>query len=190
MSFDPAGLGVVIYPEAVLRRKATPVAAVTDEVRAVAARMIELMFEENGIGLAAPQVGLSWRLFVAHVPEDEDRRLSDDPPTCTAEPRVYINPELVEPGGELEPYEEGCLSLPEIRGQVFRPPLITMRATGLDGGTFTLRAAGLLARCWQHEVDHLNGVLIIDRMTQMSRLKNRSAVRALEKSADQDVRRA
>lgn len=184
MSVDPAALHVLTYPEPVLRRKASPVGEVTEEVRQVARRMIELMFEEEGIGLAAPQVGLPWRLFVAHVPADEDRHLTDDPPTCTAEPGVYINPVLLEPAGELEPYEEGCLSLPEIRGQVFRPPLITIRATGLDGTVFTRRAAGLLARCWQHETDHLNGVLIIDRMTQMSRLKNRRAVRDLERAGN------
>ncbi len=183
MTVDPRELHVLTYPDTALRRKATPVAAVTAEVRAVAERMIELMIEEDGIGLAAPQVGLAWRLFVAHVPPGDDRGPADDPPTCTQGPVVYINPELVEPAGNLEPYEEGCLSLPEIRGQVFRPPLITIRATGLDGARFTRRGAGLLARCWQHEVDHLNGVLIIDRMTQMSRLKNRSAVRALERTA-------
>jgi len=183
MAVDLQELRVLTYPDAALRRKADPVPGVTDEVRAVANRMIELMFDEEGIGLAAPQVGLSWRMFVAHVPEGEGRTLSDNPPTSTAGPVVYINPQLVEPAGELEPYEEGCLSLPDIRGQVFRPPLITIRATGLDGAAFTQRGAGLLARCWQHEFDHLNGVLIIDRMTQMSRLKNRSAVRALERTA-------
>jgi len=186
MAVEPDTLHVLSYPAPALRRRAAPVPEINDEIRAVARRMIDLMIEEEGIGLAAPQVGLSWRMFVAHVPAGEERDLADDPPTCTPEPLVYINPELLEPAGELEPYEEGCLSLPEIRGQVFRPPLITLRATDLDGKAFTARGAGLLARCWQHEADHLNGVLIIDRMTQMSRLKNRSAVRALEKSAGND----
>ena len=185
MEVTPDDLDVVTYPDPVLRRKAKPVGEVNDEVRAVAQRMIELMYDHEGIGLAGPQVGLGWRIFVAHVPPGEERALTDDPPTCTEGPGVYINPEISEPAGELEPYEEGCLSLPEIRGQVFRPPAVTITATGLDGVRFTRRGAGLLARCWQHELDHLNGVLIIDRMTQMSRLKNRSAVRALEREGDE-----
>jgi peptide deformylase len=81
-----------------------------------------------------------------------------------------------------EPYEEGCLSLPDIRGDVLRPPTVTITAYDLQGRQFTTQATGLLARCWQHEVDHLDGVLILDRMTQMSRLRNRSAIRDLERS--------
>lgn len=183
MSVDPSTLGIVDFPDPVLRRKASPVASVTDEVRAVAARMIELMFEAEGIGLAAPQVGLSWRMFVAHVPATEGRSTKDDPPSATAKPTVYINPVLSAPLGELLPYEEGCLSLPDIRGDVRRPEHITISALDLDGKPFSSTSVGLLARCWQHEVDHLDGVLIIDRMTQLSRLKNRSAVRQLEREA-------
>ncbi|MBX3378101.1 MAG: peptide deformylase [Phycisphaeraceae bacterium] len=180
---DPASLYILRYPERVLRERAREVPSVTEEVRAVAKRMIELMFEAEGIGLAAPQVGLSWRMFVAHVPPTEDRSVESDPPTATVEPVVYINPVLSDPRGELIAYEEGCLSLPEVVGEVLRPEHITITATDLKGERFTRSAAGLLARCWQHEFDHLEGVLIIDRMTQMSRLKNRAAVRRLEKSA-------
>jgi len=145
--------------------------------------MIELMFEAEGVGLAAPQVGLSWRLFVAHVPIGEGRTLESDPPTATAEPVVYINPVLSTPVGEIKPYDEGCLSLPDITGEVLRPEHITISAMDLEGKKFTRTAAGLLARCWQHESDHLDGVLIIDRMSQMSRLKNRTAVKKLERGA-------
>ncbi len=175
----------MIYPDAVLRRKAAPVPAppVTDELRAVAERMIRLMQQAEGIGLAAPQVGLPWRLFVAHVPEGDERSAAASPPSATAAPQVYINPVLSKPEGELAGLEEGCLSLPEIRGEVFRPETITITALGLDGKPFIQRATGLLARCWQHEMDHLDGTLIIDRMTQMSRLKTRSAVKDLEKHA-------
>lgn len=185
MSIDPAQLRVVHYPASVLRRRAEPIAAVTDEVRAVAARMIELMREEDGIGLAAPQVGLSWRLFVCEIPEDPDAGLSSttDPPTATRGPVVYINPVLSAPAGAVEKREEGCLSLPDIRGDVLRPPTITMTAIDVEGRQFTQTATGLLARCWQHEVDHLDGVLIIDKMSQMHRLKNRSAVRRLERES-------
>jgi peptide deformylase len=183
---NPADLHIVHYPEAVLRRKAKRLEAVTDEVRAVAARMIELMYVEEGIGLAAPQVGLSWRLFVAHVPEDaeEPRSATMDPPMATLRPEVYINPVINVFEGPPEPLSEGCLSLPDIRGEVLRPPVISMSYVDEHGQAVTRRAGGLLARCWQHELDHLDGVLIIDKMTQMSRLKNRAAVRDLERGAE------
>jgi len=181
---DPSRLGVVHYPAAVLRKKAAKIAEVTDEVRAVAARMIELMFAEEGIGLAAPQVGLPWRMFVCHVPEDEDRRVDADPPSASARPEVFINPVITRFEGPPEPMTEGCLSLPDIRGEVLRPPGVTLTAMNDEGEPIERRAAGLLARCWQHEIDHLDGVLIIDKMTQMSRLKNRAAIRDLERDAE------
>ncbi len=183
MPVEPSTLGILHYPDPALRMRAKEVPGVTDEVRKVAERMIELMFEAEGIGLAAPQVGLPWRLFVAHVPATDDRSPESIPPTATAAPTVYINPALSEPRGEPIPYEEGCLSLPEIRGDVLRPETITITATDLQGERFTRTGAGLLARCWQHECDHLDGVLIIDRMTQLSRLKNRSTVRRLERDS-------
>ncbi|MBL0926145.1 MAG: peptide deformylase [Phycisphaerales bacterium] len=183
MSVDIASLRILHYPSKVLREKARPVERVTEEVRAVAARMIDLMNEVEGIGLAAPQVGLAWRMFVCDVPENEDRSASSDPPEATTRPMVCINPRFSEPSRDLVPFEEGCLSLPEIRGDVRRPSQITVTAIGLDGEPFSLRAGGLLARCWQHEHDHLEGVLIIDRMTQLSRMKNQSAVKSLEERA-------
>jgi len=175
---------IIHYPAAVLRQKAKPVGVITPQVRAVAMRMIELMKEAEGVGLAAPQVGLPWRLFVADVPENDERSVSADPPSATRGPVVYVDPVLSMPSGPLEPYEEGCLSLPDIRGDVYRPSIITIEATDLEGQRFTQTGAGLLARCWQHEIDHLDGVLILDRMTQMSRLKNRSLVRELERNAE------
>lgn len=184
MALDPAELEIVDYPDPVLRRKATPVPRVTDEVRAVVRRMIELMHEAEGVGLAAPQVGLSWRLFVADVPPGEKGRSTTDVPlTATDGPRVYINPVLSHPADGIEPYEEGCLSLPDIRGEVLRPKTITITAMDVEGQTFTSIATGLLARCWQHEVDHLDGILILDRMTQAFRIKNRTKIKALEREA-------
>lgn len=170
------------YPDPVLREVAQPV-DVTDEVRSVAERMIEIMRASDGVGLAAPQVGLAWRLFVCDVPENDGRSASADPPTATDGPVVYVNPVLSRPAGGVEPYEEGCLSLPGIRGDVLRPPQISITALGLDGARFTSRGGGLLARCWQHEMDHLDGVLIIDKMLAVFRLKNRDAIRELEQNA-------
>jgi peptide deformylase len=183
MPVDPSTLRILTYPDPALRRKAREVTEPLAEVRRVAERMIELMKEAEGIGLAAPQVGLPWRLFVAHVPPGENRSPESDPATAMTEAAVYINPTFSAPVGGLEPAEEGCLSLPEITGEVLRPPQITISATDLQGRPFMRTGAGLLARCWQHEVDHLDGVLIIDRMTQLSRLKSRAAVRKLEKNA-------
>lgn len=184
MPVSVSDLVIVHYPAAVLRRKAKPVPEVTAEVRAVAARMIELMRAADGIGLAAPQVGLEWRMFIVDIahsddPEDE-RSLDSDPPSATNGPAVYINPVFSAPRRDLVPYEEGCLSLPDIRGEVRRPSEITITATDIEGVRFTQRASGLLARCWQHEMDHLDGVLIIDRMNHASKQKNKNAVRSLE----------
>lgn len=184
---DPAKLRIELYPTDVLRTKARPVAVedgIDEPMRALAHRMIELMRGAQGIGLAAPQVGLPIRLFVAHVPPDpegepDESGLAD---SCE-EPQVFFNPEIVEFSKDLEPYDEGCLSLPGITGEVNRPSTVTMRAIDIDGNEIELRATGLLARCWQHEIDHLDGVLILDKMTQMSRLKNRSRIKSMEKAA-------
>jgi len=180
---NPATLRIRTYPDPVLRERARPVPTVTAEVRAVAARMLELMNEVEGIGLAAPQVGLPWRMFVCFVPESEDRSPKDNPPTASAAPAVYINPRLSAFSRDLVPYDEGCLSLPDINGEVRRPSQVTIDALDEHGKPFTARAADLLARCWQHEMDHLDGVLIIDKMTPASRLKNRAAVKHLMEEA-------
>jgi peptide deformylase len=179
MPVDPSTLRVVSYPDPVLRKPTAPITP-SDEVRAVARRMIELMHEHNGIGLAAPQVGLPWRLFVTFVPPTDERRLDADPLQADAEARVYLNPVLSEPEGPLEPLEEGCLSLPDVQGAVLRPRSITIDALDENGTPVRRRASGLLARCWQHEFDHLEGVLIIDRMPPIHRMKNRGALRDLE----------
>lgn len=181
MSINPALLHVLTYPDPALRKRAAEIPELTDEVRAVAVRMVELMRQEEGIGLAAPQVGLSWRMFVVDVPPGDGRSPEDSPATATTGVRYYINPRFSNPVGPPEPAEEGCLSLPDIRGDVLRPPVITISATDLEGKQFTQTGTGLLARCWQHEMDHLDGVLIIDKFTQLSRLKNRAAVRDLER---------
>lgn len=191
MALDPATLHIRIYPDPVLRAVAKPVPAITDEVRTVAKRMLAVMREEHGIGLAAPQIGLSWRMFIADVPERDADDDEDTPepqtgpgslPTFTNGPVVYINPKLssLTPPPPVESGEEGCLSLPEIRGQVLRPPALTITYTDLEGVQHTKSASGLLARCWQHEYDHLDGVLIIDKFTQLSRLKNRLKVKRLQ----------
>jgi len=172
MPVDPAELRIVHYPDPVLRRKASPVAEITAEVRAVAARMGELMREAGGVGLAAPQVGLNWRLFV--TAPDRDHR--------DGEARAYINP-VLHASGPADEDEEGCLSLPDIHVDVLRPSSVTMTATTLDGRQITVTETGFMARVWQHENDHLNGTLIIDRMTPMQRLATRRMLKDLELAA-------
>ena len=178
---DADSLFLRLHPDPVLRQAALPVESIDQGVREIASRMIEVMREERGIGLAAPQVGLSRRIFVCDVPRDEGDP-EDESRSWTDGPVVFINPEISDPGRGVEPYEEGCLSLPDIRGDVLRPESVLVGATGLDGERFEWRCSGLLARCIQHENDHLDGVMIIDKFTPMSRLKNRSAIRALERS--------
>src|SRR5262245_52090575 len=153
MTVDPSTLRILSFPAPALLRKAAPVPRVDAEVRAVAQRMLELMVEAEGVGLAAPQVGLSWRLFVTNS------GAADEPD------RVYVNPRLVRLEGELVAADEGCLSLPGIRADIRRQPRATITATDLEGREFTLTSEDLLARAWQHEMDHLDGVLIIHRMT-------------------------
>ncbi len=182
MSIDPAALRIRSFPDPVLRGRAAPVGEVTEETRAVAARMIELMHEADGIGLAAPQVGLSWRLFVVHVPEGEGRSATASPQTATPQPIVCINPEVTPVKSELVGGSEGCLSLPDITCEVFRPAIARLSALDVTGKPFEITAEGLLARCFQHEFDHLNGVLIIDRMTLKSQLANKAVIRRMEQA--------
>lgn len=167
MSIDVANLRILSYPAPDLRAVAEPVTAVDDTVRAVADRMLELTHEARGIGLAAPQVGLAWRLFVTVGPDEEPER-------------VYVNPSLSEFGRELSVREEGCLSLPGINVEIRRPAACAVTALDREGKEFTLRRDDLLARVWQHENDHLNGVLIIDKMTTMDRLNTRKLIKELE----------
>ncbi len=161
-------LRIVNYPAPVLRSKAQDLEGVTDEVRRVGERMLELMHEAPGVGLAAPQVGLGWRMFVANPTGEEE----DD--------RVFVNPVLRDPSRETEEREEGCLSLPHVGGVIRRPSSIVIEALGLDGERFELKGEGLEARVWQHEYDHLEGVLIIDRMAEIDRLANKKVLRELE----------
>jgi peptide deformylase len=171
MSLDPKKLKIVIHPHPKLRAVAEPIPEITEEVRAVARRMLQLTREAPGVGLAAPQVGLSWRLFVACPTQD------------TKDDVVFINPVLSNPGKELVDYEEGCLSLPKVYAEIRRPKQITIEATNLSGEKFELTSDDMPARIWQHEYDHLDGVLIIDKMTPLDRMANLRIIKTLELKA-------
>lgn len=168
VTVDPSTLRIVYYPHPVLLRPAEEIAEITDEVKAVARRMLDLMHQVSGVGLAAPQVALPWRLFVANATGDP----GDDV--------VFINPVLLHPGRELEDAEEGCLSLPGIRGVIRRPQSMTIRALDWEGRAIETSSDGLSARIWQHETDHLDGIMIMQRMTGVDRLANRRVLKSLE----------
>ncbi len=170
MAVNVEELRIVKHPAAILRGKAKPIDVVTDEVRAVAMRMIALMNEEKGVGLAAPQVGLGWRMFVTKAPEDDAER-------------VYVNPVLRLPAGERDRAEEGCLSIPGVHVEIDRPKVAIIEAVDIDGRAFQREASGYTARIWQHEFDHLNGVLIIDKMSALDKIANRKTLKAMESDA-------
>ena len=169
-----------LYGDPVLRQKATPVRQFDDELRRLAADMLETMRAEDGIGLAAQQIGETRAIFVLDVPEPSDRdetgaRLNPEVPM----PLVVINPRLRSASPKKASYEEGCLSLPEIRARIERPVEITLEWEDLDGRTHEKRLRGLVARAAQHELDHLNGVLIVDRMSPVKRVALRNRLRQL-----------
>jgi peptide deformylase len=172
MSIDVSKLRIIHYPDPILKQKAEPIESVDESVRAVAQRMFELMRGAEGVGLAAPQVGLSWQMFV----------MAGDAESGRPE-MVFINPTLSVTNRELAVREEGCLSIPGVHVEVRRPSGIEISATTLNGDSFTMRDEDFLARVWQHEADHLDGVLIIDRMSPMDRLATRKALKELRAAA-------
>ncbi len=167
MEVEVADLRILTYPDPILREVAVSIESIDETVAAVAARMIELMHEGDGAGLAAPQVGISWRMFVT--------RANDDHPD-----RVYVNPKVAILEADQTARPEGCLSLPGITIDLNRPESASVTALDLEGREFTLLDRDLLARIWQHEADHLDGVLIIDKMSPMDRLATRKVLKELE----------
>jgi peptide deformylase len=150
---------IVVYPHPALRWKSKPVQEINADVRRVVAEMLELMYAHKGIGLAANQVALPWRLFVLNLTGD---------PAEKDEEVVFINPEILKRKGTVEA-EEGCLSFPGLYGNVRRSANIVVEAFDLEGNAFEVVGDDLAARAVQHENDHLDGVLFIDRMTETIR---------------------
>jgi len=151
---------VLQFPDPRLKRVSAKVERVTDEIRDLAQDMCEVMYDEPGIGLAAPQVGEAIRLIVVDTEWTEEGN--------DRQPTMLLNPELSEPEGRLT-WNEGCLSVPDFTADVERAAAITVRGTTLDGEPFEERCEGLRAVCFQHEVDHLDGVLFIDRISRLKR---------------------
>jgi peptide deformylase len=185
-------LSIVQYGDPVLRAKGKRVEKIDHRVRELAANMIETMHAANGVGLAAQQVGEALQLTVLDVSQVEDRpstlKLNGqkvDPKT--AMPLVVINPEI-KLGNETDTGTEGCLSFPEINGEIERAKTITGRALNLEGEAIELEASGLLARAIQHEVDHLNAVLFIDRMSSAAKTALSSRLKRLQKETQRGVK--
>ena len=155
------------YPAPVLSDVAEPIEIIDENIKKLADKMIDIMLETKGVGLAAPQVGVNLRIFVISL--DGTRESA----------KVYINP-TINPSGPLEANEEGCLSLPNISGRVKRFPKCSVTATDLEGNTFTEEGDGLLARVLQHEHDHLEGRMIKDRMGRAQMIGKRRTLKALE----------
>lgn len=160
-------LTIIRYPDPRLKKKSAPVEKFHQTLADLAAVMIQLMREHRGVGLAAPQVGHGIRMFVMN-PTGED-----------ADDRIYVNPVLSDVEGE-ESGEEGCLSLPEVTAEITRNQTVTLRARDLLGNAIEQKATGYIARIWQHEIDHLDGILITDRMGTTARMMARRALRDLE----------
>lgn len=167
MKVNVEKLAIINYPDPRLRQVAAPIEAITPLVRQVAARLLELMVEADGVGLAAPQVGLSWRMFVSNPRGESSKDM------------VFINPRLSDKAGLIDS-DEGCLSIPHVNGVIRRAEEVTITAMNLDGREFKLTGKALLARIWQHETDHLDGKLIIDRFNEADKLKARRALKQLE----------
>ena len=159
------------YGSPILRQKVAPVTAFDGELARLAKDMVETMHAEAGIGLAGPQVGKDLRIFVMEIPPDMDVDETGRPlnPEFTG-PLVAVNPEIVPEEDDEEEMEEGCLSIPDVRGRVERPMRIRLSYQTVQGEAKTLELTGLAARCAQHELDHLNGVLFIDYLGSVKRM--------------------
>jgi len=151
---------VLQFPDPRLKRRAKPVAKVTDELRALAQDMLEVMYDEPGIGLAAPQVGEAVRLIVMDTKWTEEG--------SERSPIIVVNPEIVEREGTIT-WTEGCLSVPDFQAEVERAARVRVRGIDLHGNPFEEEAEELRAVCFQHEIDHLDGILFIDRISRLKR---------------------
>ncbi len=154
------------YPAPVLRQQAKPVVEIDDSIRKLVEKMTDLMIEFKGVGFAAPQAGVGLRMFIVSLSGTRDHV------------RVYLNP-TVTLEGELEEAEEGCLSVPGVWAKIRRYKKVIVTATDLDGRQFTEEVEGMHARCVQHEYDHIEGTLIVNRMSQTAKIANRRQLKKL-----------
>ena len=187
-------LPIVIYGDPVLRAEAAPVNQITNDVRALASNMVETMIDAEGVGLAAPQVGVPIQLAVidiAHATDSitlfrvdgQESRIGDWMPL------IFVNP-VIKGGRAKASDTEGCLSFPGLRYQITRPAQVTARLTLLDGRTITIDTDGLLSRALQHETDHLHGRLFIDRLSAADKLTLKRRLAQMYEEIEEDKRAA
>jgi peptide deformylase len=160
---------ILTVPDPILKQKSTPVAQVDDDLRALMDDMLETMYAAPGIGLAAVQIGVPKQVIVMDLAREGEEKA----------PRYFVNPEITWASEETAPYEEGCLSVPEIYDEVERPARVKLRYLNYQGEQVEEDAEGLFAVCIQHEMDHLAGVLFIDHL---SRLKREQAIKKVKKA--------
>jgi len=168
-------LPISIYGSAILRKKAEPVKEITPELVELAHNMLETMYKANGVGLAAPQVGKNIRLVVVDLAKDEEEH----------KPIILFNPEVVPEEGEnpVETDEEGCLSVPDVWANVSRPGRVSITYTNENGENVVLKnITGKFARCAQHEQDHLNGVLFVDKISIADKAMNATKLKKMAKA--------
>jgi peptide deformylase len=185
-------LPILQYGDPALRAKGNRIEKIDDHIRGLITNMIETMHAANGVGLAAQQVGEALRLTVLDVSQVEDRPSTlklngKDTDPKTAMPLVLINPEI-ELLDETQVGVEGCLSFPEITGDIERAKSVRARAQTLEGGTIQIEASGFLARAIQHEDDHLNGILFIDRMNSAAKAALSSRLKRMQKETRRGIR--
>jgi peptide deformylase len=185
-------LRILQYGDATLRAKGKAIEKIDDRIRELAANMIETMHASNGVGLAAQQIGEALQLTVLDISPVEDRPSmlkvnGNEIDPKSAVPLVLINPEIAL-RGETELGVEGCLSFPEITGDIERAQSITVRAQNLEGDTIQIEAGGFLARAIQHEHDHLHGILFIDRMSSAAKAALSSRLKRLQKETRRGIR--
>jgi len=185
-------LSIVQYGDPVLRAKGARIEKIDDRIRELAQNMIETMHAANGVGLAAQQIGEPMLLTVLDISQVEDRPTSMklngksvDPKS--AMPLVLINPQI-DLGAGAEIGTEGCLSFPEITGEISRAKSIVARGQDLDGSAVEIETTGFLARAIQHEVDHLNGILFIDRMSAAAKTSLSSKLKRLQKETQRGIK--
>ena len=172
---------ILTVPHPVLKQVSTPVIEVTDDLRRLMDDMLETMYDAPGIGLAAVQVGEPVRVIVMDLQE----KPADAPEDAEGvkKPRYFVNPEIVWKSEDLAPYEEGCLSVPEVYDEVQRPARVRLKYLDYNGNAVEEEADGLFAVCIQHEMDHLEGVLFIDHLSKLKRDRAVTKVKKLRKAA-------
>jgi peptide deformylase len=173
-------LPILTYPDPRLAEKSTPVEKVTDEIKRLIDDMFETMYEAEGVGLAAPQVGVTKRIIVVDC---GTREKEEPPPLKPVQPYAIVNPEVVERDGKIT-WEEGCLSVPGYTDEVERAAKVVVKGLNREGEEIRIEADGLLAVCLQHEIDHLEGMLFVDRL---SRLKQSMVKKKLKKRAQEEA---